>query len=104
MGDGLEVSDRAAGIVCDVGAGVVEIGAVCAGRLAAHAAIPLGTRDYLDDPEHVLPGLVDAFTAVLRSLPGTVGGDLAATPIRLLGGGALLPGLAEQVASRCRTG
>ncbi|WP_166172495.1 rod shape-determining protein [Motilibacter aurantiacus] len=98
IGGGVDVSDSSPGLVCDVGAGIIEVGAVADGAVVAQAAVRVGARDYLDDPRHVTPRVVHAMRSVLQRVPDTLAGDLAARPVRLVGGGALLPGLAPSLA------
>ena len=103
IGAGLPVDEPAAGLVCDVGAGVLELGAVGDGRLLASATARLGTRDYLDDPPRVRAAARGMLRHVLRLVPATVGGDLAAQSVCLVGGGALVDGLSRDLAQAWRT-
>ena len=98
IGIGLPVDEPAAGIVCDVGAGVLEIGVIGDGRLRGRACAVTGTRDYLDDPGRLLAPAQAALRRALDEVPAVVAGDVAAGPVHLVGGGALVPGLATDLA------
>ncbi|NHC14633.1 rod shape-determining protein [Motilibacter deserti] len=89
-------------LLLDVGAGLVEVGAVGAGYVTASVGAPVGAGDYLDQPETLLRPLCRAVQSVLDGVPPTVAGDLVARPARLVGGGTLLPGLVDGVAAACR--
>ncbi|WP_210480783.1 rod shape-determining protein [Naasia sp. SYSU D00948] len=94
---GAGIDTRKPVLVCDVGAGLVELAVIQDDRLESAAAVPLGMRDYELTPESTLQQWVDAPELVLGTLPGTVRAALAGAPVHLVGGGSLAPGLAEQL-------
>lgn len=93
----VDVTDPAARLVCDIGAGVTELAAIGSGRVLASAVLPRGVADYRDDPEAACAALPDALSRVLGAVDGAVAGDLAARPLLLVGGGALVDGLVERL-------
>jgi actin-like ATPase involved in cell morphogenesis len=93
IGTGLPMHEPVSGLVCDVGAGVLELGAVGDGRLLEQSSASVGTREYLDDPERLVLLAVWALKRLLEKVPPTVARQLAAGPVHVVGGGALLPGL-----------
>jgi actin-like ATPase involved in cell morphogenesis len=103
IGAGLAVDEPAAALVCDLGAGTLDLGAVGDGRLLASTSVPLGTHDWADDPLRVLAEARTALRRVLDALPPGTAGDLAARPVVLVGGGALVRDVPRRLAEAWRT-
>jgi rod shape-determining protein MreB len=101
LGSGVDIEERASRLVCDVGAGIVELGAVGEGRLLARFAARTGTRDYAENPERLAQIVRRGLLRVLDELPPGDAADLVARPLLLVGGGALLPDLVANLAAAC---
>jgi actin-like ATPase involved in cell morphogenesis len=93
IGTGLPMHQPVSGVICDVGAGVLELGAVGDGRLLAQSSATVGTREYLDDPERLVLLAVWALKRLLEKVSTTIARQLVAGPVHVVGGGALLLGL-----------
>ena len=94
VGLGLAVEAPVAGLVVDIGPGVVEAGVVGRGRLLAHHGSRIGPRGFLQDSRRFLRRANSAVTRVEDGVPPALRAELAGRPVHLVGGGALLPGLA----------
>lgn len=90
----LAVEEPVAGLVVDLGAGVVEAGVVGRGQLLAHHGSRIGPRGFLQDSRRFLRRANSAVTRVRDGVPPALRAELAERPVHLVGGGALLPGLA----------
>jgi actin-like ATPase involved in cell morphogenesis len=101
IGAGLDVSGERPELVCDVGAGALEVAAVQRGRVLAQAGASVGMSCFEVDERLLLTPLAAAVQEVLDGVPPIVAGDLAAQSMHLLGGGALLPGLATAIGDTC---
>jgi actin-like ATPase involved in cell morphogenesis len=86
-------------IVCDIGAGLTEIGVVHDDRLVASWSAPMGARDYERNPLRALRKLVDLPHQVLERVPAQIRSALADQPVNLIGGGASIAGLTDQLAA-----
>ncbi|MGN6686787.1 MAG: rod shape-determining protein [Actinomycetales bacterium] len=95
IGLGLPVDEPTAGLVCDIGSGVLELGALGDGRLLSSSAQPLSVRDYISSPAPVLAAAARALVEVLDAVPERTAGDLAAGQLHLVGNGALVADLAD---------
>lgn len=85
-------------LVCDIGAGAVETGLVAADRdgavrLVTCAATALPTYD--EHPSLFLDAVRSTLTRVLAQDPHAISGTPPDRPLHLIGGGALVPGIAE---------
>jgi actin-like ATPase involved in cell morphogenesis len=98
IGTGLPMHEPVSALICDVGGGVLELGAVGDGRLLAKSSATVGISEYLDDPERLVVLATWALQRLLDKVSTTVAGSLAAGPVHLVGGGALLPGLQARLA------
>jgi len=93
IGTGSPMEEPVSGLICDVGAGVLELGAVADGRLLAQSSATVGTSEYLDHPERLVLLATWALQRLLEKVSTTIARHLVAGPVHLVGGGALLPGL-----------
>lgn len=89
-------------LVLDVGAGVTELSVVSEGRVRAAARVDAGAQAHADDPGRWLALLVEAYGTVLHQLPAATARALRSGPVRLVGGGALVPGLVADVRDALR--
>jgi actin-like ATPase involved in cell morphogenesis len=102
VGAGVDIADTVTNLVCDLGAGVIEVAATGDGRVLASSRIGIGAREFDEAPQRVLGGMVVALREVLDALPEHTAADLAARPVVLVGGGALRPGLAAALSAAWR--
>jgi actin-like ATPase involved in cell morphogenesis len=98
VGLGLPVEAPAAGLIIDVGAGVVEAGVVGDGRVLAQHGCRIGPRGYLHDSRWLLRRAFGAVRRVLADVSPAAAADLAAGPFHLVGSGGLVPGFAASLA------
>lgn len=98
IGTGLPLHEPVSGLICDLGAGVLELGAVGDGRLLAQSSATVGTREYLDDPDRLVVLATWALQRLLEKVSTTIARQLVAGPVHVVGGGALLPGLEARLA------
>lgn len=99
IGAGVDIADPVTNLVCDLGAGIIEVAATGDGRVLASSRIGIGAREFDDAPRRVLAGIVVALREVLDALPERTAADLAARPVVLVGGGALRPGMASELSA-----
>jgi actin-like ATPase involved in cell morphogenesis len=97
-GLGLPVEAPAAGLIIDVGAGVIEAGVVGDGQVLAQHGCRIGPRGYLQDSRRFLRRAFGAVRRVVADVSPAVAADLAAGPLHLVGGGGRAPGLAAALA------
>jgi actin-like ATPase involved in cell morphogenesis len=93
LGAGLPMDEPVSGLICDVGAGVLELGAIGEGRLLAQSSATVRTTEYLDDPERLVVLATGALHRLLDKVPSNIARELVSRPLHVVGGGALLPGL-----------
>ena len=86
-------------VICDLGAGLFEAGAVVDRRLVARAAADVGGRDYVADPRRTVRAAASAVERALSELPPDLLGALDDEPIQLIGGEARVTGFSEELAS-----
>jgi actin-like ATPase involved in cell morphogenesis len=86
-------------IVCDIGAGLTEIGVIHDDQLVASGSAPMGASDYERNPLRALRKLIDVPHQLLERVPAKTGSALADKPVNLIGGGALVAGLTDQLAA-----
>jgi len=102
IGAGLPMDERVGGLICDVGAGVLELGAIGEGRLLAQASARIGTTEYLDDPKRLVLSAAGALHRVLCQVPATTAHELLERPVQVVGGGALLGDLGHDLSDGLR--
>jgi actin-like ATPase involved in cell morphogenesis len=86
-------------LICDLGAGLFEAGAVLDGRLVARAAANVGGRDYVANPGGTVRAAAAAVERALRWMPRSMRGALDFQPIHLIGGEARVKGFSDQLAA-----
>jgi actin-like ATPase involved in cell morphogenesis len=74
-------------LICDIGAGVLDVGAICDGQLRTLKGAIVATHAFVDDPALVTGELAKLVHAVLAKVPGEVAAELVAQPVELVGGG-----------------
>jgi actin-like ATPase involved in cell morphogenesis len=102
IGAGLPMEEPGGVLICDVGVGIVEIGVVRSWRhdapaLIARASADVGVHDYEDDPRFFLGAVASAFDLVRAQLPEPAMLRAPGRWLHLIGGGALVSGLAEDL-------
>jgi rod shape-determining protein MreB len=90
-------------LVCDLGAGLIEVTAAWRGGVWAAARAEIGAQEYLERPSQVLAGVITAVQVALNQFVAPTARMLDSRPLRLIGGGTLLPGLTHDIAQRCDT-
>jgi actin-like ATPase involved in cell morphogenesis len=98
FGAGLPLQRPEGVLVCDIGVGAVETGLVAADRdgvvrLVTRAGTALPTYD--EHPSLFLDAVRSTLTRVLAQDPHADSGRNPDRPLHLIGGGALVPGIAE---------
>jgi actin-like ATPase involved in cell morphogenesis len=96
IGAGLDVVGRPR-LVLDIGAGSTALAVIADGRVAAAQYLPFGVGRYLDQSKLFLDEVRRALREVLDAVDAGDAADAAAGDLCLVGGGALLPGLAPAV-------
>lgn len=86
-------------LVCDIGAGVTEIGVVEDGRLVSAMQRRMGLREYERNPLGAIREWADAPEAVVASLPASGRRRLRGNRVALLGGGAEVRELSAQLSA-----
>lgn len=84
-------------MVCDVGAGLIEFGVVDDGVLVAATSAPVGLVEFERDRTRALHDWISVPDRVLDAVPAGTRSALAGRPVRLIGGGALVAGVGEQL-------
>ena len=102
IGAGLPMDERVGGLICDVGAGVLELGAIGEGRLLAQSGARIGTAEYLDDPQRLVFSAVGAMHRLLSQVPASTAHELLERPVHVVGGGALLGDLKRDLSDGLR--
>jgi actin-like ATPase involved in cell morphogenesis len=97
IGAGLPIDNGAGGLICDLGAGILEVGAVGEGRLLARSSATVGSAEYLDDRPRLVLRAAGALQRVLDKVPDVVARELLSRPLHVVGGGALLPDIDEDL-------
>lgn len=90
-------------LVCDLGAGLIEVTAAWSGGVWAAARAEVGAQEYMDRPSVVLAGVITAIHVALNQLDPPTAEMLTDRPLQLIGGGTLLPGLTHDIAQRCHS-
>ncbi len=86
-------------MICDLGAGLFEAGAVLDGRLVARAAADVGGRDYVAGPHRTVRAAAAAVAVVMSRLPRESREALEPQPIHLIGGEARITGFSEELSA-----
>jgi len=102
IGAGLPIDQRVGGLICDVGAGVLELGAIGEGRLLAQSSAKVGASDYLDDRQRLVASAAGALHRLLLKVPTATARELLSRPLHVVGGGALLGELKKDLADGLR--
>ena len=84
-------------MVCDVGAGLTEFGVIDDGVLVAATSTPVGLVEFERDRTRALQDWTSVPDRVLAAVPPSTRSALAGRPVRLIGGGALVAGVGEQL-------
>jgi actin-like ATPase involved in cell morphogenesis len=74
------------GLICDVGASVIEVGAFHRQRMRAQAGTHVDTHAYIDEPAVAVGELLRLVHNVLGRLRRAVADELIAAPVILIGG------------------
>jgi rod shape-determining protein MreB len=101
IGAGLDISQSATRLVCDIGAGVTEMTVVGDGQVMAESGLRMDVRAYDDEPERALHRVVEMFHRVLDRLPERTAADAIAQPLLVVGGGAMRSDLVTRLADAC---
>jgi actin-like ATPase involved in cell morphogenesis len=96
IGAGLDVVGRPR-LVLDIGAGNTALAVIADGRITAAQYLPFGVGRYLDQSKLFLDEVRRALREVLDGVDPGDAADAAAGDLCLVGGRALLPGLAPAV-------
>jgi hypothetical protein len=83
--DGVDAQTRT-GLLCDVGASVIEVGAFHRQRLRAQAGTQVDTHAYIDEPAVAVGELLRLIHTVLGRLREADTDQLIAAPVTLIGG------------------
>jgi actin-like ATPase involved in cell morphogenesis len=78
--------DLPTGLVVDIGAGVVEVGAFHGRRMGAQAGTKVLTHAFVDEPTLVVGELLRLVNKTLGEVPSTVAEELVKAPVTLIGG------------------
>jgi hypothetical protein len=78
--------DLPTGLVVDVGAGVIEVGAFHGRRMSAQAGTKVHTHAFVDEPTLVVGELLRLVHKILGEVPSTVADELVDAPVTLIGG------------------